>query len=103
MTVTVTELFVTPQSGFTELTVAYSMENNTADKEITEGSFALFFDDGSKLNQYGFFNNLFPGESSNRRYVFKWTGAKKALLIEYEAYFFASKPTQAGLKWKAPQ
>lgn len=103
MSVTVTELFLTPKSGSTQLTVAYSMTNNTSDKEIVEGSFALFYDDGSKLNQYGFFNNLFPGDSSNRRYVFEWTGSKKALLIEYEADFFASKPSQAGLKWKAPE
>lgn len=103
MTVRVAELLLTPKSGSTQLSVVYPMTNNTADKKVTEGSFALFFEDGTKLNQFGFFNDLFPVDTNTRRYTFEWTGGKKALLIEYEADFFASKPTQAGLKWKAPQ
>lgn len=99
MTVTVTKLDLTERPGSTRLNLEYKMENNTSASEITEGSFKLFFDDGSSLNQYGFFNKLFPTDSSPRSYTFEWTGSKRPVLIEYEADFFASEPGD-GKKWK---
>ena len=101
MGVTVTELYTVSKSGSTQLKVSYTMVNRSSDKKITEGSFALFFEDGSKERQLGFFNGLFPGDSSTRSYTFEWTGTKVPLLIEYDADFFAKAPTSNGKKWNA--
>tara|TARA_B110000503_G_scaffold25328_2_gene40005 strand:- start:322 stop:1896 length:1575 start_codon:yes stop_codon:yes gene_type:complete len=99
MTVKVTQLALEPRSGSTRLNLTYVMDNSTSASEITEGSFKLFFSDGSSLNQYGFFNSLFPGDDSTRSYVFEWTGSKTPELIEYDAGFFQNNPGN-GLKWQ---
>jgi hypothetical protein len=99
MTVTVTKLSSEERPGSTRVNLTYKMENNTRSSEIVEGSFKLFFDDGTYLNQYGSFNKLFPTDSSSRSYSFEWTGSKKATFIEYEADFFASEPG-SGEKWR---
>ena len=99
MTVKVTQLDLEPRSGSTRLNLTYVMENNTSGSRITEGSFKLFFTDGTSLNQLGFFNPLFPGDSNTRRYVFEWVGSKTPDLIEYDAGFFQDSPGN-GLKWK---
>lgn len=99
MTVKVTQLDLEPRSGSTRLNLTYVMENNTSSSEVTEGSFKLFFTDGTSLNQFGFFNTLFPGDSNSRSYVFEWVGSKTPDLIEYDAGFFQDNPGN-GLKWK---
>lgn len=98
--VKVSRLELNQRAGSTQLLLEYQMENRTRGAEIVEGSFALFFDDGSKLRQYGFFNKIFPGGSSTRNYTFEWVGEKTPRLIEFETDFFASEPSTSGLKWK---
>ncbi len=100
LTVTVTSLQLVDKPGSTQLVVSYTQKNNTADKKLDEGSFKLFFTDGTSASQFGFFGSFFPGDGNSRSYTWEWLKGKEPWLIQWEADFFAAKPTAAGLKWK---
>jgi hypothetical protein len=100
LTVTLNSLQIVEKSGSTQLVISYTQKNNTADKKLNEGSFKLFFTDGSSEPQYGFFNTFFPGDGNSRSYTWEWLKGKDPWLIEWEAGFFTAKPTANGLKWK---
>lgn len=100
LTVTLNSLQIVEKSGSTQLVINYSQKNNTADKKLDEGSFKLFFTDGTSEPQYGFFNSFFPGDGNTRSYTWEWLKGKEPWLIEWEAGFFTAKPTATGLKWK---
>ncbi len=100
LTVTVNSLQLLDKPGSTQLVISYTQKNNTADKKLDEGSFKLFFTDGSSEPQYGGFNSFFPGDGNTRSYTWEWLKGKEPWLIEWEAGFFAAKPTPNGLKWK---
>ncbi len=98
--VTMNNLELVQKPGSTQLAITYTQKNPTTDKKIDEGTFNLFFTDGTAETQYGSFNSLFPGDSKTRTYTWEWVNSKSPWLIEWEAGFFASKPTSSGLKWK---
>lgn len=100
LTVTVNSLQLVDKAGSTQLVISYSQRNNTVDQRLAEGSFKLFFTDGTSEPQYGAFNSFFPGDSNTRSYTWEWVRGKEPWLIEWDAGFFASEPTTAGLKWK---
>lgn len=100
LTVTLNSLQIVEKSGSTQLVINYSQKNNTADKKLDEGSFKLFFTDGTSEPQYGAFNSFFPGDGNTRSYTWEWLKGKEPWLIEWEAGFFTAKPTATGLKWK---
>lgn len=100
LTVTVNSLQLIEKTGSVQLVLNYSQRNNTLDKKLDEGSFKLFFTDGTSEPQYGGFNAFFPGDGNSRSYTWEWLKGKEPWLIEWEAGFFAGKPTSSGLKWK---
>ena len=100
LNVKVTKLDILEKANSTQLILNYSMTNVSTNRDFTEGSFSLFFQDGSKLRQFGMFNKIFPGGSSSRNYVFEWVGNKSPSLIEFEADFFANEPSKNGLLWE---
>lgn len=100
LSVTVNSLTIVPKSASTQLVISYTQRNNTSDKKIDEGSFKLFFTDGSSEPQYGFFNSFFPGDGNTRSYTWEWLNGKEPWLIEWEAGFFTREPSSSGLKWK---
>lgn len=100
LTVTVNSLQLVEKTGSVQLVVNYTQKNNSLDKKLDEGSFKLFFTDGTSEPQYGGFNSFFPGDGNTRSYTWEWLKGKEPWLIEWEAGFFAAKPTSSGLKWK---
>ena len=100
MTVTVKSVDVVEGGGSTKVAISYNERNSTSDKDPVQASFKLFFTDGTVLNQYGFFNKIFPGDQQSRSYNFQFLSGKTPWMIEYDADFFAKVPTSAGLKWK---
>lgn len=100
LSITVDSMELIEKSGSVQLVVTYTQKNNSSTKKINEGSFKLFFTDGTSEPQYGSFGSFFPGDGSTRTYTWEWLKKKKPLLIEWEAGFFARKPTARGLKWK---
>lgn len=77
LTVTVNDVTILPKSGSTQLVLSYSQKNNSPDQKLEEGSFKLFFTDGTSEPQYGFFNSFFPGDGSTRSYTWEWLNGKE--------------------------
>lgn len=100
LTITVDSLDLVPKSGSTQLTIRYTQKNQTSDKKLDEGSFKLFFTDGTSEAQFGFFNSFFPGGQSQRSHTWEWLNTKQPWLIEWKADFFAKEPTSVNFKWK---
>lgn len=100
LTITMNSLELVEKSGSVQLLINYTQKNNTPDKKLDEGSFVLFYTDGTSESQYGFFGSFFPGDGNTRSYKWEWLKSKEPWLIEWNAGFGAAKPTAAGLKWK---
>lgn len=99
MTVIVKDIEKVEKVGSIEITVSYTLKNETPDKEIDEKTFKLHFADGTLSNQYGFFGSLFPGESLDRYYTFEFLKTKSPIILEYGADFFSTAPEDT-LKWR---
>jgi len=94
MTVTLNELTITEKTGSYEYYISYTLENNTADQEIDEGSFKMYYqnESGGKP-QYGGFNSLFPGDTKNRTYTFEELKTTLFGILSYhDDQFFADDP-----------
>lgn len=68
---TVHSIDITSDGGTTKCKVSYTLKNITSDKILSECSFLCTTENNEEVNQYGFFNNLYPGESTRRSYTFK--------------------------------
>ena len=98
LTVNVISLDKSEDSGSYKYTISYILGNKTSDKEINEGSFTLLLDDGTVLNQYGFFNSLFPDKTINRSYTFQILKTKSAYAVSFVNN--TNQNTQSSLKWR---
>jgi len=102
LTVTLSSITVTEKSGSNQLAISYKLLNATADKKINEGSFKLFFVDGSSEPQYGGFGSFFPGDSRERSYTWEYLKSKTPMLVSYNAGFFSTAPSASKLNWVIP-
>ncbi|XOB46406.1 MAG: hypothetical protein ACKKMV_03070 [Candidatus Nealsonbacteria bacterium] len=106
--VTVTNIEKVEEMGSYKYIISYKQENKTTDKKLDEGTFKMFFEDGTGLNQYGFFDKLFPNESTTKTYTFQILKTQKPLCIEFnddidaglEGAFFRNQPATDTLKWR---
>lgn len=102
LTVTMKSIEMTEKAGSNVLTISYNQLNTTADKKIDEGSFKLFFADGSSEPQYGGFGYFFPTDTRDRTYSWEFLKNKEPLVIEYNAGFFSAKYDTTKLNWVLP-
>lgn len=106
--VTVTNIEKVEEMGSYKYIISYKQENKTTDKKLDEGTFKMFFEDGTGLNQYGFFDKLFPNESTTKTYTFQILKTQKPFCIEFnddidaglEGAFFRNQPATDTLKWR---
>jgi hypothetical protein len=101
MTVTMNSISTVQRTGSVRVTINYTLANNTTNQQLDEGTFKIFFTDGSGEPQYGFFGTLFPGDTRTRSYTWEYLNGKTPLLIEYDADFFGG-PQENTLKWQVP-
>jgi hypothetical protein len=102
LTVTLSLMTVTEKLGSNQLSISYKLLNATSDKKIDEGSFKLFFVDGSSEPQYGAFGTFFPGDSRERSYTWEYLKSKTPMLVSYNAGFFSTAPSALKLNWVIP-
>ena len=102
LTVILHDFSVNEKSGSYQYSILYTLQNNTVDQKIGEGTFKLFRADGEGgVQQYGFFDYLFPGDSRTRAYYFEELKSDIFLLLQYHHdSFFLSKPVDEGLHWE---
>jgi hypothetical protein len=102
LTVTMKSIVITEKTGSNLLTITYNQLNATADKKLDEGSFKLFFADGSSEPQYGGFNYFFPNDTRDRSHTWEFLKTKEPLVIGYNAGFFSAKYDTSKLNWVLP-
>ena len=102
LTVTMKSIVITEKVGSNLLTITYNQLNATADKKIDEGSFKLFFADGSSEPQYGGFNFFFPNDTRDRSHTWEFLKTKEPLVIGYNTGFFSAKYDTSKLNWVIP-
>ena len=102
LTVTMKSINVVEKTGSFQLTITYQQTNKTPDKKVGEGSFKLFFTDGTSTPQYGFFGSFFPGDSQERSHTWEYLKAQVPMVISYNAGFFAAEPSSSKLNWAPP-
>jgi hypothetical protein len=102
LTVTMKSIVITEKTGSNLLTITYNQLNATADKKLDEGSFKLFFADGTSEPQYGGFNYFFPADTRDRSYTWEFLKTKEPLVIGYNAGFFSAKYDTSKLNWVLP-
>ena len=102
LTVTMKSIVITEKAGSNLLTITYNQLNATADKKIDEGSFKLFFADGSSEPQYGGFNFFFPNDTRDRSHTWEFLKTKEPLVIGYNTGFFSAKYDTSKLNWVIP-
>jgi len=108
ITITLTSIEKTEDTGSYKYIISYKQENKTANKELDEGTFKMFFGDGTGLNQYGSFDKIFPSENITRTYTFQTLKTQKPFCIEFnddidaglEGSFFRNQPATNTLKWR---
>ena len=102
LSVTMNSITTAEKTGSFTLTISYTQKNSTSDKRLDEGSFKLFFKDGTSEPQYGGFNYFFPGDSRDRSYTWEYLKSKQVLAISYNAGFFAQNVDPKKLNWVIP-
>jgi hypothetical protein len=102
LTVTILNMNVVEKTGSYQLNIGYRLLNSTADKKIDEGTFKLFFADGTSEPQYGFFGSFFPGDSRERSYMWEYLKSKKPIAISYNVGFFGNEISSKKLNWAPP-
>jgi hypothetical protein len=102
VTVTMTSITVLEKTGSYQLSISYTLKNNTADKKLDEGSFKLFFASGTGTPQYGGFNYLYPSDTIVRSYTWEYLKSEVPSVIEYGSDFFSKSPTASKPHWVAP-
>ena len=84
-------------NGYTEYSFTYVETNNTSLRLIQE-TFKLYLSDGTRESQYGFFNYVYPGESSTRTFTKTILSSATPTILEYDAKS-AATPTLGTTKW----
>ena len=102
LTVTILSMNIVEKTGSYQLTINYKLANMTLDKKIDEGTFKLFFTDGSSTPQYGFFGSFFPSDSRERSYTWEYLKTLTPMNISYNSGFFSSEPSSLKLNWAPP-
>lgn len=102
LTVTISTMSVVEKVGSYQLTIIYKLQNATIDKKIDEGTFKIFFTDGTSEPQYGFFGSFFPGDSRERSYTWEYLKGKSPLAISYNSGFFTTQLSGSKLNWAPP-
>ena len=102
LTVTMKSIEITEKTGSNLLKISYNQLNATTDKKLDEGSFKLFFADGTSEPQYGGFNYFFPSDTRDRTYTWEFLKTKEPLVIGYNSGFFSAKYDTSKLNWVLP-
>jgi len=101
LTVTLESFEINEKTGSYEYIIAYTLENET-DGAIDEGQFQLYpaDSDDDPLQQFGFFDELFPGDAVERVHTFE---EENDVVFDTLAYhpdqFFDQSPPSGALVW----
>ncbi|MDE1548168.1 G5 domain-containing protein [Jeotgalibaca caeni] len=98
ITVQITDISYIEGADSDQFTIYYT-ETNTTNQRINQETFKLYLTDGTNQPQYGFFNNLMPGQSLSRSYTFNLLKSEKPSILEYGDTFFNGSPSEINPQW----
>jgi len=102
--VTILEWTKTVGENYDTYSLRYKVANNVADSKLTPGTFEIIMEDGSTESQYGFFNDIYSGDSTTRSYSWKILHTQKPLVLKYEDVFASFGGTkETPLYWDIPE
>ena len=90
--------------------ITYTM-TNTTQSTLHEGTFKLFLENGSPINQSGVFADLSPGETRTKIAVFNITAEGIPMILEFNydedendlsSSYFRTVPSLTSLYWRLP-
>ena len=96
--VTLISLNTTVVGNVTSVTISYSLRNTTEDLKDEKG-WSLYYSGGGGLPQYGFFNQMLPGQSINRSYTFNVQSPDVPSVVAYPSRFFDETWQLSDLIW----
>lgn len=103
LTVTLNSLNITEKKASYEYTIDYTLENNTEEEVIGEGTFKMYYKnkDGG-IPQSGVFSSLYPGDSITKTYTFETMQENPFGILTYhhDRSLLADNPLSDALKWK---
>lgn len=98
MTVKITNVTFIEGANSNTLKVSYTETNNTQ-MRVDQNSFVLYLSNGSNRDQYGGFNSLMPGQSTDRSYSFELLKSETPKTLEYGDVFFNTSPQPGNPVW----
>ena len=98
ITVTLISITITEKVGSYQYRILYTLRNEQTNRSIYEGAFKLH-GELDVADQYGFFGELFPGDSWSRSYTFEELKDKTFDMLVY-IQFFDGVSLEDSLKWK---
>lgn len=102
--VTILEWTKTVGENYDTYSLRYKVANNVPDSKLTPGTFEIIMEDGSTESQYGFFNDIYSGDSTTRSYSWKILHTQKPLVLKYEDVFASFGGTkETPLYWNIPE
>ena len=96
--VTLISLNTTVVGNVTSVTISYRLRNTTEDLKDEKG-WSLYYSGGGGLPQYGFFNQMLPGQSINRSYTFNVQSPDVPSVVAYPSRFFDETWQLSDLIW----
>ena len=84
---TVNSIRIEVEEGTTSCKINYTLKNITSDQKLNECTFYCTTKSGDTVDQYGFFNSIYPGESTTRSYTFKTVTADPFVELHLENSF----------------
>lgn len=99
LNVKVVEWTKTSGTDFDTYYLRYEIKNNVSNSKLTPGTFAIVMSDDTLEEEYGFFNDLYTGDTSNRTYTWKILHNQSPILLKYEDVFASER---VPLFWDVP-
>lgn len=86
-------------NGYTDYVFEYT-ETNPTSVRLSQETFVLYMADGTVEKQYGFFNYVYPGESTTGVFSVTIENAKEPAILEYDQdNFFSESPILGSAQW----
>lgn len=85
-------------NNYTQYTFTYTETNNKTER-LSQDSFSLVLSDGSIEPQYGFFNWVYPGETTTRTWTASILSSLTPVSLEYAKGFSWEQDAQSEVVW----
>lgn len=85
---TVTAIDISVSGAKMSCFISYTIKNTTSDQKLSECTFSCTTKKGETKGQNGFFNDIYPGESVSRAYVFETLATDPFVELEFVNVFW---------------